>query len=302
MKLTSPTAIDNSVRPWTIRVALAYLLAIGHANVAVAQQLEALRTEVRGDPPQVSAAQSDTPRDRDDRRRNPPYQASFDDDGEESVIEDMFGNAILWGITSPYWVPTALAQDDFTSTGYFLDHPYDDNQLISEFRRGRSFLDTSLFRLRFEAGSNFDEVSLVGGQILWDTPVRFAIDTEYNYRHEELLFGDDDLWTGDANIVYRFAQSSRMQMRSGIGFNWLSDSSETDIGFNFTYGGDFLPKDPFILSLESDLGSLGGETLVHGRATLGVNYEHTEIYGGYDYFRIGSQDIGSVVFGLRFWF
>jgi len=145
-------------------------------------------------------------------------------------------------------------------------------------------------------------VSLIGGQLLYDTPIRFAIDTENNYRHEQLLDGDDDLWTGDANIVYRFAQSPRIQMRSGLGVNWLADSEDTNIGFNFTYGGDFMPKDPFILSLESDLGAIRGEALFHGRATLGVNYEHTEIYGGYDYFRIGSQSIGSVVVGLRFWF
>ena len=93
-----------------------------------------------------------------------------------------------------------------------------------------------------------------------------------------------------------------MQMRSGLGINWVADSAETDVGFNFTYGGDFLLSEPFIMSIETDLGRISGETLFHGRGTIGVNYRLSEIYTGYDYFQIGDAHVSSMVAGLRFWF
>ena len=291
-----------------IRVALLAVLIIGSVQVSntFAQKLDALRNELRGTDSVVAPASPRDERPGKKRSRRQKSRSSRKDDDEEGffecLFEDLFGDVLVFGATSPYWIPTAYVEDDFRSSGYYLDYPYENNMLISDYRHGRSFLETSLFRLRLEAGSDFDDVSLIGARLLWDTPIRFAFDIENNYRHEQLSEFYDELWTGDANFVYRFAQSPRMQMRSGLGVNWLSDEDETDFGFNFTYGGDFMAKDPFILSLESDVGAINSEFLFHGRATLGVNYKHAEIYGGYDYFRIGGESIGSVVAGLRFWF
>jgi hypothetical protein len=45
----------------------------------------------------------------------------------------------------------------------------------------------------------------IGTRILIDTKTRLGVDSEVNYWHESLGSGQhDDLWTGDANRVFRF--------------------------------------------------------------------------------------------------
>ena len=58
----------------------------------------------------------------------------------------------------------------------------------------------------------------------------------------------DQLWLGDVNVVYRCAQIPILQMRTGLGMNWLADEFGSDVGFNFTYSGDFFPADPWLVS------------------------------------------------------
>jgi hypothetical protein len=129
------------------------------------------------------------------------------------------------------------------------------------------------------------------------------LDTEANDHRESLGGGrHDQLWTGDCNVVFRFAQSPKLQMRSGLGFNWLSDRIGGEEGFNFTYSGDFFPADPWIMSGEIDWGTLGSAGLFHGRATVGVHYHRCEVYTGYDYLDIGDTQIDGLVAGLRVWY
>jgi hypothetical protein len=110
------------------------------------------------------------------------------------------------------------------------------------------------------------------------------------------------LWTGDCNVVFRFAQMPQMQMRTGLGFNWLSDHVGGEAGFNFTYSGDFFPAEPWILSGEIDWGKLGSVGLFHGRATVGVHYHRCEVYTGFDYLDIGDTQISGLIAGLRVWY
>ena len=131
---------------------------------------------------------------------------------------------------------------------------------------------------------------------------RFGIDAEADYRYEDLGLGTDDLWTGDVNLVFRFAQSETVQMRSGIGVGWLSDQLGTEAGFNFTYGGDWTPADPWIFSADIDWGRLGETSVFHGRATAGVKYHRLEIYTGYDYYDLGDTAINGLIGGVRLWF
>ena len=112
----------------------------------------------------------------------------------------------------------------------------------------------------------------------------------------------DHLWVGDCNLVYRFAQSPRSQWRAGLGFNWLDDHIETDYGFNFTYGFDFYPVQPLILSTEIDWGTLGRAGAFHFRTTVGVILHRVETYVGYEYRDIGSFQFNGLIGGVRLWF
>ena len=93
-----------------------------------------------------------------------------------------------------------------------------------------------------------------------------------------------------------------LQMRTGVGFNYLSDDYDTNFGFNFTYGGDWYLARPWVLSAEMDLGWLGEATVVHLRGTVGANWRFAEAYLGYDYYDIGRANVGGMVAGVRLWF
>lgn len=158
-------------------------------------------------------------------------------------------------------------------------------------------------RLRAEYTSDFNDLSRIGGHLLLSSTSRFGVDTGFDYLQEELPGGGHDYLTlGDFNLVYRFAQSEHLQFRAGVGFNWLSDEIDTDFGFNFTYGADFFPIRPWVVSATLDLGTLGNAGLFHFRTTAGVIIHGCEVYTGYEYHAIGSTRINGLVGGVRVWF
>ena len=122
-------------------------------------------------------------------------------------------------------------------------------------------------RIRFEYADAFDEISRVGGHMLLSTSARFGLDMQMSSYQEDLLgTARNELWLGDFNVIYRFAQSERAQFRTGLGLNWLDDPIDTDIGFNFTYGADVFPRKPWILSATIDWGTIGSAELYSTRS------------------------------------
>jgi hypothetical protein len=269
---------------------LLFVPAVGRAQGT----LDGLRADVRTDEPD-----DDSPRD--DRGRGRRYDDDCDDEPYDSLWQEM----AAWIVTSPFWGPQVLLGDSLRADSQFLSYPYkrdwDGNMIIDE---GYSpFTKRWIMRLRGEYAHDFDRLARAGGHVLVDTSFRLGFDTSFDYRQENLPGGgEDELWTGDFNLLYRFAQSEFIQMRAGLGVNWLEDSVGDDFGFNFTYGGDAMPLRPFILSAEIDWGRLGHAALFHGRGTIGVEYRHVELYTGYDYFDVGGTQISGWIAGVRLWF
>ena len=121
---------------------------------------------------------------------------------------------------------------------------------------------------------------------------------------EEDLPGNryDELWVGDCNLIFRFAQSPHMQWRTGLGLNWLDDPIGTDFGFNFTYGVDWFPRKPWVVSAELDWGTLGRAELFHFRTTVGAVIHGMEAYTGYEYYDVDRTQINALIGGVRLWF
>ena len=139
--------------------------------------------------------------------------------------------------------------------------------------------------------------------MLLSTTSRFGLDMEMNRLQEDLLGTvRDELWLGDFNAVYRFAQSERAQFRTGLGLNWLDDPIDTDFGFNFTYGADFFPARPWILSATLDWGTLGSAELFRFRTSVGLIIDRCEVYSGYEYLDIDDSQINALMGGVRIWF
>ena len=150
---------------------------------------------------------------------------------------------------------------------------------------------------------NFDALTGLSGQIIFETTSRWGCQATFHTFCEDLHDDRyDHLTLGDCNLIYRFAQHPRGQMRMGIGANWLTDPAQTDLGFNFYYGGDFFPRKPWVVSAELDWGTLGHAGLFRFRTSTGLVFRSLETYVGYEYSDIGSTQNNFFVSGVRVWF
>jgi hypothetical protein len=298
---------------------LATLLAAGDPGAilrqaAAADSLSQLRSDVRAPDPPLS--REDKSHDDEDCR---PKSYSDDDpcDGIDDDEDSLWGEllaplAIAAGAvgTSPFWGPPLMIGDGYHHPGYFPEYPY-------QYERGYMMVDyVDLYdgadvrekypwawRARPDYGTNFSGLQWIGGNVLFETTPRIGAETDFRFLTEELPFGGhDDLWLGDANLFWRFAQSDQTQMRAGVGFNWLSDREHSDFGFNATYAIDWYPIQPVVISAEMDLGNLNEAWLFHIRTSAGVTWHGMEAFVGYDLYDIDHFQAQGLVAGMRLWF
>lgn len=282
-------------------------------------KLQSLRNEVRTESPAPpsnnSADDDDDDNDHDHSHHHAHIHAGAGwssrsdscDDDEDDIADDLtnaVGSVFLLAITSPWWGPNAVLESGHYNTARFPEHPYDNvpGSLVI-MTEPKDDVRSWLAEFRTEFATDFDGLDRIGGKLLLDTSSRFGLDVEWNVWEEDMANGfNDSLWTGETNLVYRFAQNEHVQFRSGLGVAWMHDSFDTNFGFNSTYAVDVYPHYPWALRAEFDLGKLGRETRTHFRATAGVVFSSLEFYTGYDIFKVGSTELQGMVFGLQVWY
>jgi hypothetical protein len=238
-----------------------------------------------------------------------PNDSSSGDDSGFDFLRELYLGVIL----SPFRAPHLALEGDSPSKAYFPDYPYFKSQpghlYFPEHDNSATAQDESIrlrkwsLRLSGEEGNDFRGMNRVGIRASLDTSSRFGLQSSWNFL-SELLPGDgrDTTVLGDTNITFRFAQSERAQLHTGIGLRVLTDSSATHTGFNFLYGVDFFPRKPWTVSALFDVGNAGSAFIVHGRAAIGAAWRHFDCYAGYDFMRIGSVNVQGPMLGLRFWY
>ena len=290
MALTKRTRLASV----TLLLTVAGLLAMPALSIAQGDLMR-VRDAVRNG--------SDDDDDDDDhhhrRRRHHHHHDHCDDD---SGLDSAIGELIGYVITSPFWGPHAAVDQGYDVPGYFNSGPYSNGCCGLMQIGGYDQPPNHLTRFDVEYAFDFDDLERMGGRLLWEDTCRIGVDASLNYFQEDLPAGDDDLWLGDANAVFRFAQCETLVMRAGVGINWMADNQRGDAGINFTYGADWFPAEPLVFSTEFDVGTLGDAGLFHGRATVGVVRDQVEIYTGYDYYNVGGTGLGTFIAGLRVWF
>jgi hypothetical protein len=244
-------------------------------------------------------------------------------------------------LLAPCWIPRAILHDD-SREAHFPRFPYDNTQgyltsdaWLEDFSASklRAVLEKNTepsasdgsateptgalpaspwpgrpernwgCQFRVDYLNDFHNLDVVAAQMLLETTSRFGADASVQYFNERLFpTGNDHLFLGDCNVTYRFAQHPCAQMRIGLGMNWLGDTSRPDFGFNFTYGGDFFPVKPWVLSAEIDWGTLGNASLFRLRTTAGLMLDRFQPYVGYEYLSIGSTQCNFLIAGLSVWF
>lgn len=157
--------------------------------------------------------------------------------------------------------------------------------------------------VRFELGSDFDGLSRSGLAAQLEGSMGWGLDFKYDTYRESLAGGGyDELRIVDLNAMYRVVETNHSLIRVGMGVNFLGDAIGTEAGVNFTVKADFAPVRPFVLSTELDMGTVGHAETLHTAATLGVMTDRVELFGGYDYRRVGDAELQGPMLGLRLWF
>ena len=239
-----------------------------------------------------------------------PLQGQYDNwsEDQDDNDSDLTAFAVIVGAiaaTTPFWLPIAATHDENSEPGYFAEYPYkhgkSGNMLIGDSLRSDSY--NWAFQAKTAYAESFGRFRRIDAGLQLEGTHRFGIDAEFDYWRESVVSGQrHSFWTGDANLMFRFAQSEWLQTRVGLGGNWLEDDANSDYGFNFTYKADLFVRDPLILSGELDWGTLGDETLFHPRITLGAQWHRAELFIGADYFDIGPTQATSMIAGGRFWY
>ncbi|MCA9234495.1 MAG: hypothetical protein KDA44_03440 [Planctomycetales bacterium] len=259
---------------------------------ARAQKLEQIRQSVHTAPP--SDPPSETP-SKKPRRSDSSY-------ANDDPLSELAGMVVWSVVAAPYYLPYHIFDDPFCNRfGSYCQQRDEIHWKDTEwFYNSTSYVASA--RAQVDYGTNFDGIQLVGSKLQVDLPIlRTTLDASVNNYFEELPGGGhDQLTLGDANLVWRFAQSDRTVWRSGLGVNWLADS-HNDIGFNFTYGFDALVIEPLAFSTEIDLGTLGHSNLFRSRTTLGAQWRDWEVYTGFEYLHLRSADLSNMLLGVRYW-
>ena len=246
--------------------------------------------------------------------KNRPRDSGKSDDCAPSAAEcdsdswtgrffvDVLAPPLFYTVTSPWWVPASLIEDDRHCEATYPKYPYESESSGFLLINPES-ATVKPFALQFgsEYATDFSGLERIGSRIQFDTSSRVGIDSEWNYWNETTPHGNDTLWNGDFNVTYRFAQSETIQMYSGLGVNWLS-GDKSDAGVNFTYGIDLFPGEPFVIRGVIDAGTIGDADLYHAKASLGWIYKHIEISTGYDFLHIGDTNLQGITCELTLWF
>jgi|GEM_PF-4637727 len=123
------------------------------------------------------------------------------------------------------------------------------------------------------------------------------IDTGFNGEQEV-----DSLFTGSVMVSRSFFRRPRFDWRVGCGVYWLGTDGYGGWGLGLSTDLDFFLCKPLVLSLECDLGLIGSFTRSSIRTTIGANWKHCEVFGGYEMLTISDTTMNFAVCGWRLWF
>jgi hypothetical protein len=263
---------------------------------------------------------------RDDINAPGPTASSGNDKGSSSSTSSndscddggLSGAVAVLIVLAPFYVPMALLNDGYEYRLAFAPHPYANQfhgyQIMAP-EWANAYYSTNTdevprkslaVRFSIEDGNDFNGINRFGGQLKLEHESRWGILTNWNYFHERMPGArydmSDETLIGDTNLTFRFAQNEVASMYAGLGFRVLTDREQTDFGFNFTYGGDWFPGRPFVVSGSLDAGNLGSAGVIHVRSSVGAILGGCEVFAGYDFLRIGGTNLQGPMAGVRWWF
>lgn len=188
-----------------------------------------------------------------------------------------------------------------TDSVFYASFPYEDRAGGMLNPRIGYHKDLSV-RTAFWFGTDFDQLNTWNTALRIDGRDAFGLDGQWAYLTESTVPGKQDwMHLGDINLTVPLIEREHVLVRSGAGLNLLVDRQGTVADYNVTLTTNWFPIQPVNFGFEVDYGELGRAHQLHLLSTTGLNFRHLEMFGGYEYRRIGGVELQGPLFGLRLW-
>jgi len=111
----------------------------------------------------------------------------------------------------------------------------------------------------------------------------------------------DTAWLGDVGGSLASPTADGVHFHYGGGALYWNNEGQGATGGYGSYGIDFFPLDPIIISTVAKVGGLGGQWYFDIRGTAGVSLGQIEAYVGYSHLSVGGVSLGGPLMGIRMW-
>lgn len=239
-----------------------------------------------------------------------------DDDDDEERDSDHDGLGSFWAylFLAPWLVPR-LSDDPCTSR--FAAYPYADGRGHLRADPSEMCLGPEQLAPRPATGRALAaQVALEGGYALTGVlhgtldarlqlPMRLELLGRFGLLNDFTTHPHDQALHGTAHLLYRFAQSSHVDFRTGLGLRAFGLHRPLT-GIDLLYGIDVFGRHSITGHIEVHVGSLGEAFTSQGRLTVGVMLRNIELYAGFDHLGIRAHErvtrLSSPMLGVRAWF
>ena len=165
---------------------------------------------------------------------------------------------------------------------------------------------SGLIGLSSESGFMLQQVVPASVAVRFLLPKRLELSTRADWWFDVAEGSNDRAWMNTTNLVYRFAQSQRVDLRTGAGLRYYK-LDDPRFGLDLLYGIDVYGRRPIVFRVELHAGILGDAGFGQARATLGGMIGRVELYAGYDHTYLSDGQgagakIGGPIAGVRAWF
>jgi hypothetical protein len=225
-----------------------------------------------------------------------------DDDGyDDSEGDRALGRAALQVLFFPWTLPAAVVRE-YNVDGYSIPvYPYADEPAYTVGGEDAPSEVKRVARLRLRLGATARSPQLVSGTLATQLDFSLPFTLRLDYR----LFAEADGGTrsyaglGNAEVLYRFAESAALCFFTGAGYVQWADVSGLSHGFGLIYGFEAFPIRPITFGSRLSIGKLGASYSFQWRSYIGVMISRYEVQVAYDHVDVGGAQLGGLQLSLE---
>lgn len=223
------------------------------------------------------------------------------DDYEDSEGDRALGRAAIQVLLFPWTLPAAVVRE-YNVDGYSIPtYPYADEPAYTVGVEDAPREVNRVARLGLRLGATARSPQLVSGTFATQLDFSLPFTLRLDYR----LLAEADGGTrnyaglGNAELLYRFAESGALRFFTGAGYVQWADVAGLSHGFGLIYGFEAFPIKPITFGSRVSIGMLGASYGFQWRSYIGVMLSRYEVQVAYDHVDVGGAQLGGLQLSLE---